>query len=394
MLLEPAFDDSTYESKYLPLMMKYLDSNSLSITVFGSRNSVDVIKREFKNVYSIPVYPKASAGARMFIGYISYLLFSFLMLVKFSQKINCSALLSLGGHPYTGFVVSLAAKISNKKAIVRISEPTRIIIGGRYKLGLLLDFFVRITEFLSFYFSDLIITNRDMCWYNTLICRKQTILSQGVDVSRFNGAVGAAFRKDMFPIVITVARLDRQKNIKSVIEAVALLRAKYPRIYYYVVGSGPDEQELKVRVEQLGVSRYVNFYSYVSPDKIPYLLNSADFFVLPSLVEGLPSAVLEAMSCGLPTILASTDYSCQGLFTHEKNVLLVDGNSKSIADAIDRLARDSQLRSKLIDNGQHYVKECHNSCKTKKLFAESISKLLVSTTSKTFERYCVIQPYR
>jgi len=376
VLLEPAFDDSTYESKYLPLMAKYLNSDSFKINVVGSGNSVNVLKQRYKNVYSIPVYPKFSSGAGMFLGYISYLFLSFFMLIHFSQKSRCSVIMSLGGHPYTGLVVAIIAKISGKKSIVRISEPTRIIISGRYTLGWLIFSFVRCAESISFKFSDLIITNRDMCWYHPSVSPKQVILSQGVDVSRFNRNAGVAFEMDMFPIIITVSRLDKQKNIKSVIEAVSLLRTKHPKIYYLIVGSGPDEDELRDRVEQLGISECVNFYSYVSPEKIPCLLNSADFFVLPSLVEGLPSAALEAMSCGLPVILASTTYSCQQSFKNEENALLVSGHTEAIAGAIDRLVSDEQLRNTLIYNGQKYVRDQHDCSKTKERFAEIVKRLL------------------
>lgn len=139
------------------------------------------------------------------------------------------------------------------------------------------------------------------------------------------------------------------------IEAVNLLRKKHPKIYYYIVGSGPDEADLKNRAHRLGVDACVNFFSYASPENIPNLLRHADFFVLPSLVEGLPSAVLEAMACGLPVVLASSNYSCQGLFKNEENVLIVSADSSAIAEAIDRLASDSQLRTALSQNGHNYV---------------------------------------
>jgi glycosyltransferase involved in cell wall biosynthesis len=375
VLLEPALENSTYESKYLPLMMKYLNSDSITINVIGSSNSVNVIKKKFKSVYSIPVYPKGSHGVGLFLGYLSYLALSFLALIRISQKQKCSVLVSLGGHPYTGLVVSTAAKICKKKSIVRISEPTRIIIRDRYTLGRLLFNFVRCAEFLSFCCSDLIIANRDMCWYHPLIRPKQVILSQGVDVSRFNRNAGIAFPTNMFPVLITVGRLDKQKNIKSVIEAIDLLRGKYPKIYYLIVGSGPDEKELRDRAKQLRIDMYINFYSYASPEKIPSLLNSANFFVLPSLVEGLPSAVLEAMACGLPVILASTNYSCQESFKNEENALIISGHSESIAEAIDRLVSDNQLRNALIINGQKYVRAYHDSSETNKYFTEAVKRL-------------------
>lgn len=376
VLLEPAFDDLTYESKYLPLVTKYVDPDSCLVSVVGSSNSINVIKKKFEKVHPIPVFPKTSHGVGLFLGYLSYLLVSFFALIRISQRDNSSVLVSLGGHSYTGLVVSVVARITKKKSIVRISEPTRIIVGHRYAVGRLVGFFVGCAENISLLFCDLIITNRDMCWYHTRVRSKQLVLSQGVDVSRFNRKAGAKFRTDSFPVLITVSRLDKQKNIKSVIEAVSLLRARYPKIYYYIVGSGPDEKELKRRAEQVGVNENVCFYSYAKPEKIPSLLNSANFFVLPSLVEGLPSAVLEAMSCGLPTILASTKFSCQDSFKNGENALIVSGHSEAIAEAIDRLVLDVKLRNTLIVNGQKYVKDHHDSSKTKKYFTEAVKRLI------------------
>lgn len=376
VLLEPAFDRSTYESKYYPLMQKYLDSTLLDVGVVGSRNAVSVVREKFPATYNIQIYPKASRGLGMPLGYLSYLLFSFFALLRISRKNRYSILVSLGGHPYTGLSVSLAAKLSKKKSVIRISEPTRIITGNRYALGRLVSTCVGIAESVSFYFANLIITNRDMSWYHKRVESKQVILSQGVDVERFSSNVLATLNSDNYPRLITVARLDKQKNIKSVIEAVSLLKQKHPKLFYYIVGAGPDEVNLRALASKLGVNDQICFYSYASPKKIPGLLKSADFFVLPSLVEGLPSAVLEAMACGLPVILASTDYSCQDTFKDGDNSLIVTGDSKSIAKAVDLLIFDARLRSKIAVNGQNFVKTNHNSSNTRLRFANFVKRLV------------------
>lgn len=148
VLLEPAFDNSTYESKYLPLLMKYVDSSLFDVNVIGSKNSVHMLKGEFPKVHSIPVYPKNSYGIKMFLGYISYLTFSFFASIRISKRSHCEVLVSLGGHPYTGLIVSIVAKICKKKSIVRISEPTRIVVNGRYVFGNFMFYFVNFAEYL------------------------------------------------------------------------------------------------------------------------------------------------------------------------------------------------------------------------------------------------------
>lgn len=210
VLLEPAMEKSSYESKYLPLMMKYLDSSLATIDVVGSNNAVSVIRREFKRVSSVPVSPKEYHGTGLFVGYLSYLLLSFFALTVIARRDKSLVLVSLGGHPYTGLVVSIVAKLSGKKSIVRISEPTRIVVRDRYAFGKVLSFFVRCAESLSLRFSDLIVTNRDMCWYNPLIRQKQVVLSQGVDTSRFFKKGGETVSA-RFPMLITVLGLINKK---------------------------------------------------------------------------------------------------------------------------------------------------------------------------------------
>ena len=376
MVLEPASNDIGYESKYLPLMKKYLDSEELDVHVIGSSNSINIVKRRFPKAHAVPIFPSDSNGKNLFLGYPAYLLWSFLKTIQLARKNHCQAIVSLGGHPYTGLVVSVAARITYKKSVIRISEPTRIIVDNRYAFGRLVASLVGYSESVSLHFADLIVANRDMRWYHRRVASKQLILTQGIDVNHFKKLETVSANPDHFPTLITVARLDKQKNIKSVIESVKMLKSKYPKIYYCIIGTGPDEKELREQAKQAGIEDHIQFYGYAGPDKVPNLLNCANYFVLPSLVEGLPSAVLEAMSCGLPTILASTKYSCQDLFKHDVNTLITSGTAKSIADAVDRLASNPQLSAAISANGLRYVQRCHDCSKTKQRFASAIKHLI------------------
>ena len=110
---------------------------------------------------------------------------------------------------------------------------------------------------------------------------------------------------------------------------------------------------------------------------IPGYLKSADFFVFPSSIEGLPSAVLEAMACGLPVILSSTQFGWSKWFVDGENVLLVKGDPESIVSAIEKLMRHSQLRHRLVENAMGYVKKNHDSSKTRQRFV-SIYEMTVN----------------
>jgi glycosyltransferase involved in cell wall biosynthesis len=375
VVLEPALTEVGYVSKYIPLIKKHIDFDLFEVHIIGSFLGLKPLKEEFSHVHSVRFSPIAMRGLGLYVGYVSYLFFVFFNVIRVAPKIGAQVLVSLGGHVYSGLVVSMASKLLNRKSIIRISEPTRYIVWSRYALGPIISSFIKVFERLAFALSNVVISNRDMRWYSSKIGKKQVVLSQGVDLSLFNSNVDPIFRSKALPRLITVSRLDKQKNIESVIEAVGLLKSKYPDILYYIVGSGPDADDLRDKVAKLSLNKHVCFYGQATPKMIPKLLRSFNIFVLASFVEGLPSAVLEAMACGLPVILASTNYSCQESFKNEENALVVSGHSEAIAEAIDRLVSDNQLRSALIINGQEYVRTHHDSSKTCKYFTEAVKRL-------------------
>ena len=377
ILLEPALSARGYVSKYVPLIEKHIDFGPFEIHVMGSYSGLRILKKRFDDVYLIPFCPTATHGLGLYLGYLLYLTVAFFKVVQLVPKIGAHVLIGLGGHAYSGLIVTLTAKLLRRKSIVRISEPTRYIVWSRYRFGPLISYFINVLERLTFSSSDIVISNRDMSWYSSKIATKQRLLSQGVDLSLFNPRVAPAFHSKGFPKLITVARLDnKQKNIEGVIEAVGLLKEKYPEIFYYIVGSGPDEANLRDKVTKLDLDEHVYFYGYVSPEIVSGLLRSCDVFVLPSFIEGLASSVLEAMACGLPVIIGSTRYGWKEWFTNGENALIVEGNPRGIAEAVDQLISNEKLRNKLIVNGVRYVREYHDSSKTKTQFTEIVQKLL------------------
>lgn len=98
-------------------------------------------------------------------------------------------------------------------------------------------------------------------------------------------------------IVLTVARMTEQKGHKHLLDAIPTVVAHEPDAHFIWVGDGPLEGELRHQAEQLGVDERRLIFAGWRQD-IPRLLASADLFVLPSLFEGLPIVILEAMAAG------------------------------------------------------------------------------------------------
>jgi glycosyltransferase involved in cell wall biosynthesis len=378
VVLEPAFRETDYSQKYLPLIEKHIDADFFDIHIIGSSSGFRVLKEKYQNVYSVPFYPHSAYRIQLFVGYLVYLFYAFFLALRQSCRLKVKVVVSLGGHPYSGFIASLVAELTGKKSIIRISEPTRFIVQKRYTIGHLISKIISLQERISFTLADVIIANRDMNWYSSRLSGKQVLLSQGINLSLFNNSVHPIVESSSFPKLITVARLDRQKNIESVMEAVSSLMSRYLSIKYYIVGRGPDEEELRRMSNIVNRSHeHILFCGNVSPQLIPSYLTSADFFVLPSSIEGLPSAVLEAMACGLPVILSSTQFGCSKWFVNGENALLVKGDHESIASALEELIRDDHLRRKLIANAMRFVRKNHDSSKTRRRFV-SIYQMLAN----------------
>ncbi|GAK69611.1 hypothetical protein RRU01S_07_01360 [Agrobacterium rubi TR3 = NBRC 13261] len=101
-------------------------------------------------------------------------------------------------------------------------------------------------------------------------------------------------------VLLTVARFTAQKDHASLLRALPAVIEAYPDLTLLLVGSGDEQENVKALATQLGLSDHVQFLGHRSD--VADIMAIADIFVLPSLFEGLPLAVLEAMSLGIPVV--------------------------------------------------------------------------------------------
>jgi glycosyltransferase involved in cell wall biosynthesis len=162
-----------------------------------------------------------------------------------------------------------------------------------------------------------------------------------------NGTTSQAIGFSM-PTVITVGRLVRQKGLDVLLKAWAKVEEAKPGWRLAIVGGGPLEGELKELAAALKIEDSVEFIGHVA-DPFPWL-KSAEFFVLTSRFEGTPNALLEAMICGLPSVVSDASPGpCDLIGSGEDAAGLIVGveDADATADAIIRLARDEDLRRRL-----------------------------------------------
>ena len=140
-------------------------------------------------------------------------------------------------------------------------------------------------------------------------------------------------------LLVSVGNLYPVKGHCHAIEAVALLADRHPGLHLAIGGRGHLHEDLIAHAQQLGVSDRIHLLGLRAD--VPALLAAADVFVMPSLSEGLPLALLEAMFSGRPIVATNVGEVPAVLGHGEAGAIVPPGDSSALAAAIDRLLGDS-----------------------------------------------------
>jgi glycosyltransferase involved in cell wall biosynthesis len=148
-------------------------------------------------------------------------------------------------------------------------------------------------------------------------------------------------------VLLCLGPLIARKNPVFLLEAFAeIRRAAGAGVTLVWVGSGPMRSELEARVRRLGLEGAVVFTGYLpEADKVP-MLNLADIFVFPSLLEGFPLAPQEAMSCGRPVVAFRVASLPEMVEDGQSGFLVEAGDRVAFADRVVRLLRDRAMRAR------------------------------------------------
>lgn len=153
------------------------------------------------------------------------------------------------------------------------------------------------------------------------------------------GAMGLP--SDAF-VFAAVARLSPEKNLAMLVDAFAVLAGEDPRVVLLLVGDGPERAALEARVERAGLSPRVHFTG--PRTDMPGIYAAVDCLVLPSLTEGMPMVVLEAMSHALPVIASAVGEVPRLLSGTEHGQLVAPGVVAELLAAMRSAAARPGLR--------------------------------------------------
>jgi glycosyltransferase involved in cell wall biosynthesis len=143
------------------------------------------------------------------------------------------------------------------------------------------------------------------------------------------------------------ARIEKLKGPMTLIEALGIVCREEPNIFVNLAGDGSQRQQIAARVKALNVAGHYRYHGvYTHPEECRAFMESLDVFVMPSLTEGTPNSVVEAMACGKP-VIASAVGGIPDMIGDDAGLLVTPGDAKELAAAVLRLARDGELRERM-----------------------------------------------
>ncbi|MCD6154738.1 MAG: glycosyltransferase [Candidatus Verstraetearchaeota archaeon] len=286
--------------------------------------------------------------------------------------------------PHVDQVLCLAVKFSRHTPEIVLRSPNYPSMSLRTE-----PFYVRRLAKWSYHSADTVIAlthamKENMIHKFGLSPQRIAVIPNPVDVELIQAlskqsVVHPWFQKDekaKHPLVISMGRLELQKGFKYLLEAFAKVTAKFDA-RLVILGKGSQINELKKLGEKLGITSRLAFLGF---QKNPYkYLARADLFVLASLWEGFPNALVEAMACGIPVV--STDCPSgpsEILSNGEYGSLVPCGDSMALAEAIEGILSNKEKAAMLAAAGQ---KRANDFCVTRiiaqyeKLFSTFSTKM-------------------
>lgn len=184
--------------------------------------------------------------------------------------------------------------------------------------------------------------------------RKARVIHPAVDIDFFTPAA-AGERQDHRFHIITTGSLIWRKGYEYALTAMRRLQERRLPVQFEIIGDGPERQRLLYTIEDLGLQDCVRPAGRLPPEAVRQRLQAADAFLLSSLSEGLSNAALEAMACGLPVVTTDVGGMREAIRDGVEGLLTPPRDPMALAQALEQLWRDPDLRVRLGAAGRQRV---------------------------------------
>lgn len=260
------------------------------------------------------------------------------------------------GSFYRKYIVFRVSKLFNKKVIIHLH-------GSEFKR------FFDNTDFISKRFIKYLIKNCDKIlvlgerWANII-----EEIEADANIKILLNSVNIPLEEDKkfkekIDILFLGALVER-KGIYDLLEVAKQMKEKELldkyKIRFIIGGSGKEEKNFVKKINEYGISNYIVMKGWVNEEKRARLLKNSEIFILPSYNEGLPIAILEAMSHGLPVISTNVGSINEAVIENKNGFLVQPGMHNELENAILELAKNKELIKKYGKNSRMLVEEKFN----------------------------------
>ena len=265
-------------------------------------------------------------------------------------------------HAHGPVAALLGLRLAKEKGIPLVVTPHGLA-AGQPQYGTQLNRILKRLETFAYRRADAVVflsKNEKIGFSNKLgfIPRHATIIPTGVDIERYGTPAvckrGRSIRKSLklsrIPTLIFVGRLVKVKGTEYLLDAMTRLKDKHATLL--IIGDGPERKALEAQADRLQLGKRVRFLGHRLD--IPELMAAADLFVLPSVSEGLPVSMLEAMASGLPCVVTDIGLPVKNNATA---MVVPPKDSTALARSVDQLLASKSTRNRLITGGQELARK-------------------------------------
>lgn len=316
--------------RYVYGLAKQLQADNYEVTVLSSTK--DKQESGWDVIDGINIY-------RMYIPSNFYLLLAdlylFLRSLTIIRDFNPTIVHTIS--PFYKFSAGaiVAAKFSKIKTVyTRTTFPHE---EGRHFLSILLDKFI-FTNILKNADVTIVLSKHMKTAMSKKFSRLE-IIPSFITRSYYNNG-----HKNSYSILY-VGRLDKFKGVDTLIKSIPYVKNEIPYIKLYIVGNGECFNNLNNLTHLSNLEENVIFKGHLNDSELIDIYSQSDIFVFPSFKEGLPMALIEAMSAGLPIIASDIEPCIELLEMGKYGILVKKGDSKALADAICTLIVDETLKN-------------------------------------------------
>ena len=333
----PNIEQGGIEKNFL-LLTNYFSNKNYKIEVLYSKISKNIFSQINKKI----ILKKSK-------NYIK--IFNFIFSNRISNSINCfiyfilklkteknSILISMQDHPFA----IILGKIKKISCILRIANhPEASLKFFNNKIFFSIKLFIKLFFYRfatgiicnsrsSAVFLNKKIKNNIITIYNPIIIKKKIKIKK---------------RKNF---LLSVGRLEKQKNFIGLINAFNIVLQKFPKYKLIIIGSGSEKKRLFEKINKLKIKEKVIFKNYVKPD---HFFLKSKIFILNSFFEGMPNVILESLSYKCPVISSDCESGPKEILKNGKYGYLVPVNKyKLLAKKIEYAINNYQIVKKKTNN--------------------------------------------